>query len=308
MRVRHRLDLWAARELRRLLLAFEPQVLYAPRNSTLSIALIASRGLAAKVVGYRGTIGHLSRWDPASQLTYFHPRVDRIVCVSEAVRRYLLGLNLAPGKLVTIYKGHDVAWYDAPGRASLDLPGLPAGAFVAGFTGSIRPVKGVDVLLRAMRLLDPGRNIHLLLVGDVRDRAITRLAADPAIRGRVHLTGFRRDAARLAGACDAFVMPSVEREGLPRAVIEAMAQRVAPIVTRVGGMPELVVDGECGLVVPPRDPSALADAISALAADRPRCRALGERARRRITEAFHIDTTISKMSALFRELAESPTT
>ncbi len=301
--VRHRLDLPAMRQVRSRIRAFEPEVIYAPGNKTLSVTLMAARGTGARVIGYRGTIGHLSHWDPASWLTYLNSRLSRIVCVSEAVRRYLLSLNIPTERAVTIYKGHDPAWYQAFEKPDLASFGIPADAFVVGFTGSMRPVKGVDVLLDALHRVPADLPVHLLLVGEVRDKRIADMADDPAIRDRVHLTGFRTDAPALAGACSAFAMPTVEREGLPRSVIEAMCQRVAPSVTDVGGMTELVESGTSGTVVPPRNARALAAAIEQLARDPQLCRSMGEGAARRIATDFHIDTTVRRMHELFTDAA-----
>jgi glycosyltransferase involved in cell wall biosynthesis len=301
--VRHRLDLRAVVRLRELLAVRRPDAIYAPNNRALSVSLLATRRTRIPVVAYRGTIGHISRWDPASWLTYLHPRLARIVCVSAAVRDYLLSMGLPENRLTTIYKGHDPAWYAGP-KPSLAPFGFGAGAFVVGFTGNMRPVKGIDVLMDAARGLPDSSRIRLLLVGEVREAAIRRAAEAPALRARVCLAGFRADAAALAGACDAYVMPSVEREGLPRGVIEAMCQGVCPVVSDVGGMPELVEHGRSGLVVPPRDPGALREALLQLEHDRAACLALGAGARRRIEETFHIRATIPRMVALFRAVAD----
>ena len=298
--VRNRLDLRAVRHLRKLLDRAPADVIYAPRNSTLSVSLLATIGRATRVVGYRGTCGHISRWDPAAWLTYLNPRVARVCCVSHAVRNYLLGFNLPPARLVTIYKGHDPDWY-AGNRPSLEPFGLGPTDFTVAFTGNMRPVKGVDVLLEALRGLPSDSHIRALLVGEVRDAGLQRLAQAPGVRERVVFAGYRADAAALAGACDAYAMPSVEREGLPRGVIEAMCQRVCPIVSDVGGMPELVQHGVSGLVVPPRQPQALRQALLSLERDRIHCRALGAAARARIEADFHIRTTIERMIALFRD-------
>lgn len=301
--VHNRLDLRAVRHLRGLLDRSPADVIYAPRNSTLSVSLLATRGRRTRVIGYRGTCGHISRWDPAAWLTYLNPRVARIACVSNAVREYLLGFNLPPSRLVTVYKGHDPDWY-ASDRPSLEPFGIGPTDFTVAFTGNMRPVKGVDVLMEALRGLPPASHIRALLVGEVRDAGLKRMAEAPEVCDRVIFTGYRSDAAALAGACDAYVMPSVEREGLPRGVIEAMCQRVCPVVSDVGGMPELVQNGVSGLVVPPRQPEALRDALVSLERDRLRCRAMGEAARRRIETDFHIRATIERMVALFRDAAQ----
>ncbi|MBT3193223.1 MAG: glycosyltransferase family 4 protein [Verrucomicrobia bacterium] len=304
MPIRHRLDLHASGEIRHMIHRRSHDLIYAVLNRQIAVSLLATRAHKhIPVIGYRGTTGHLSRFDPASWLTYFHPRLKGIVCVSEAVRQYLLSKRIPDDRLHTIHKGHRPEWYDSDQTVDLSEFGIPEGAFVIGFTGNIRPVKGVDVLLRALPLIPSELNVHALLVGEVRDERIAALAANPTIANRVHLAGYRTDAAVLAGACQAFVMPSIEREGLPRAVIEAMSQCVPAIVSNVGGLPELVEDGVTGLVVPPRDPGALATAIAELASDRQQCHAMGLAARSRIGKHFNIDTTIVRIEALFESVA-----
>lgn len=300
--IRHRLDFRAVRNIRQKLRKRKYDIIYAPENKSLSVSLMASRSMDIKCIAYRGTIGHLSRWDPASWLTYLNPRVDRIICVSNAVRRYLLSMRLLPSRLVTIYKGHDVSWYAGNKPPALSEFNIPDGAFVVGFTGSMRPVKGVDILIRSALHLPEHLNIHFLLVGKVHDKKINRLAEDKRICDRIHFAGFRKDAPALAGACNVFIMPSISREGLPRAVIEAMAQGVPAIVTNVGGMPEIVDDHNNGLIVPPRDPEALARAIMYFAEDPSRCRLFGEQARKKIETHFNIEMTIKQTTELYREV------
>jgi L-malate glycosyltransferase len=302
---RHRLDR-AGRDLLRALL--EPHrfdLLHCLTNRALALGLQATRTLAMppRILAYRGTVGHLSRWDPASRMAYLHPRVDAISCVSHAVRDYLRTLGIPDGKLVVNWKGHDPSWYTPAPRDALAAFGIPSDAVVACFAGNQRRVKGVDVLLKAMRRIPDEARLHLLLVGEMREARIARRAqALP----NVHLAGFRADAAALAGACDMAVMPSIGREGLPKAVLEAMAQRRPAVVTRVGGLPELVVDGETGWTVPPCDPAALADALLALARDPAARDRMGQAARARIEGPFHIRHTVARTLALYERLCGAP--
>lgn len=263
----HRLDFRAARIIRQQLSAKHYDILHATRNRDLSVSLIASRGMSIKRVAYRGTIGHLSRLDPASWLTYLNPRLDRIICNAEAVRQYMLSMHLPEAKLETIFKGFEVDWYKPAERSTLAEFGIPKEAIVVGFAGDMRPIKGVDILIRAMDRLSDATQVHLLLVGQVRDKKVESLAARSKMRERIHFTGFKENAASLMGACNIFVMPSLGREGITKAVVEAMAQGVPAIVSNAGGLPEIVVHNECGLVVPSGDPEALTRAIIALASD-----------------------------------------
>jgi glycosyltransferase involved in cell wall biosynthesis len=109
----------------------------------------------------------------------------------------------------------------------------------------------------------------------------------------------------VTAACDAFVMPSTKREGLSRAVIEAMAYRTVPVVTDVGGLPELVVDRQCGFVVPPNDSRAIADVIVEMIRDPSLKKQLGENAREHIRSRFNITQTISDTKNLFEDLMHS---
>lgn len=303
---RNRCDLPAAWRLRRWVREFRPQVLYAPHNHTLAVALQATRGLPVAVIGYRGTIGHISRRDPASWITYLHPRLAHIVCVSDAVRAYLRNdIGIPPQRLTRIYKGHDVAWYDAiaPSQDDLSAFGIPAGARLVGFAGNVRPVKGVNYLIEALDRLPS--STHLLIIGEIRDKQVHSLAATGTRRGRVHNTGWRADAVALMRRCDLLAMPSVAREGLPRAVIEGLAIRKPTVVTNVGGIPEIVLDGVHGLVVPPCDADALGRAIGELLRDKKRAEAMAEAGRQRIERHFDIATMSKALSALFEKVAPS---
>ena len=301
-----RLDRASIRHLRKKFRASPPDLVHSLYNRALGNALWASRGLPIRHVAYRGRQGNVSRWDPAARITYFHPRLDRIICVSNGVKDSLLAARMPADRLITIYKGHDPAWYRTTGpKPDLSEFGIPDDAFVVGCAANLRGSKGAEVLLAAVHELIRMPEVHFLLMGEVRDDHVKRLAADPKIAGQLHLAGFRTDARELLGACNLCVMSS-RTEGLPKGVIEAMVQGIPAVVTRVGGMPELVEDGVSGLVVPPGDPVALAGAIGELAADPRRCLGMGEQARRRIVEQFNTETTVEQTLALYREILEMP--
>ncbi len=214
----------------------------------------------------------------------------------------MFGRRLLEGRVVTIYKGHDLSWYTAtPG--DLGEFGIPAGAFVVICVTNVRPRKGVEVLVESARYLPAEVDVHFLLVGNATDgeKLAGAIAASPR-RDHFHVAGYRRDAAALNAACDVSVLPSVKREGLPKTVIEAMAYARTPVVTDSGGSPELVVDGESGLVVPPGDPRALAEAITRLYRDREACREMGRRARELIDTEFRIEDTISNTREFYYQL------
>lgn len=308
--VRKRIDRRAVKTLRALIREHRIGIVHAFNNKTVANALRASKGLPVKFIAYRGIVGNVSFINPASWLTYLNPRVDRIVCVAEAIRAYLLNLRFAgfgiPGyKPVTIYKGHDMRWYSgAP--ADLSEFGIRRGDFAVACTANFRPRKGVDVLIRALDRLPENARIHLLLIGHMEHPRLNRLIGRSPHRDRIHLAGYRENAPEIQAACDVCVLPSIRREGLPKTVMEGMAYGVPPIVTDSGGSPELIEHGVSGLIVEPGSVEALAGAILELYGDDTRRRAMGAAARERMAREFTVERTVEQTLRLYRELAGPP--
>lgn len=298
-----RIDLRAIKTIRAELRQKHYDIIHCFVNRSLSNTLLSAIPAATKLVAYRGTMGHLSRWSPISWLAYLNPRVDKIVCVSNAVKEYLADM-VPRSKLITIYKGHDPAWYSNVQPAQLVEQGIPKDAFVISCLANIRPVKGVPYLLEAMRRIE-NPNIHLLLIGHLDNNTKETLLQDPKLKGRIHALGFRTDAWSFLAATNCFAMVSVEREGLSKATIEAMSLGVPPIVTNVGGLPEVVEAGVSGIVVPPKEASAIKAAIEALYQDAALRQRYSAAAKSRVREHFHIKDTIEQTRTLYQELISS---
>jgi glycosyltransferase involved in cell wall biosynthesis len=302
-RLKGRIDRRAIRRIRRHLLETGTEILHMFNSRAISNGILASRGIPVKNVVYRGVVGRVNYLDPGSLMTYLHPRVDRIICVSEAVRRHFLSLRflwlrIPAFKLITIYKGHNLSWYQEK-PVDLSSFGIPASAFVVGFTGRPDPNKGLHTLVDAMRFLPEGPPIHLLLIGNLNKAALLRRIVRNPRAARIHLAGYRTDAPALQAACNTVVLPTLWREGLPKVIIEAMAHGITPIVTDVGGNPELVEHDRSGIIVPPGRPEEIARAIMRLYEDPEGCRTMGGRARDRIHRCFHIDNTIQQTLDLY---------
>ena len=296
-----------ARRLRAELQRSRYDILHLLGNRALENGLRASRGLPVRIVAYRGIVGNVSFLSPVSWRRYLNPRIDRIVCVADAVRDHFLNmrparLRMPAERLVTIHKGHSLDWYADP-PADLQSLGVPPGAFTVVCVANYRPRKGIELLVEALPALP--EEVHLLLVGHMDSRALRRrIAASPA-SSRIHRPGFLTEAPAVAAACDVAVLPSIKREGLPRSVIEAMAYETPPVVTDSGGSPELVVDGVSGLVVPARDAAAIARAVRLLYDDPELRNRMGAAARERIRTHFRIEDTIEQTEALYRDLVST---
>jgi len=215
-----------------------------------------------------------------------------IVAVSEATRGSLLRQGYPAGRLLTIPNGVEPVERADPVR----LVEAPAILEVA----RLAEVKGQSTLLEALATVDAGA----VLVGEDLEQggayrsALERLAQTLGIRERVVFAGRRDDVPGLMAGCEVVCLPS-RAEGLPLVLLEAMAQGKPVVASAVGGVPELVVDGETGLLVPPGDVEALAQALRRVLGDPELARRLGEAGRRRVRERFSAAAAADRVLSLY---------
>ncbi|RJQ76883.1 MAG: glycosyltransferase family 1 protein [Desulfobacteraceae bacterium] len=301
-----RINVRAIRFIRRWIIEKKIDILHLFNNRAVSNGLLASMNLPVRIIVYRGVVGNISCFNPGSWMTYLHPRVDRIICVSEAIRRFFLNkkclwMHFPSDRPVTVYKGHDLDWYhDQP--VDLGQFGIPKGAFVVGCTGRSQPHKGIHILVDALCYLPKELPIHLVLIGKMNAPALLKRIRNSPRADRIHLVGFRSDAPALQAACNIVVLPTLKREGLSKVIIEAMAYGIPPIVTNAGGNPELVENGVSGIVVQPGRPQEIAQAVLRLYEDPSMLKQMGQKARERIGKCFRIESTIEQTLRLYESL------
>lgn len=226
----------------------------------------------------------------------------RIVCCSRAVERHATEiLGLPRERTLTIYNGIDPPPPTDRAEASRRLGG-PARPIV-GSVGGLSQHKGQEVLIRAWLLLPRTfASGTIVLIGDGPERGrLERVASDLGIRDRVLVLGERLDARHLLPAFDLTVVPSLKREGLGLAALEAMDAGCPVIASRVGGLGEVVEEGQTGLLVPPSDPVALAAAIREVLERPDQGRALGTRGRKRVESLFRATAMARRVESLYEE-------
>lgn len=221
------------------------------------------------------------------------PWADLIISNSEAGRRRLLVRERLPAeKVITIHNGLDLSKYrlDGAARSVADSLGIDPTAPIVGMIANLLPSKGYDLFLRAAsEVLTQVGHARFLVVGEGRLRTqLMGLASECGLEDKVLFLGYRRDIPELLSAMDVFVLSS-RWEGLPVAVLEAMAMAKPVVATDVGGVSELVVDGETGILVPPGSSHELARGIVTLLRDPERARRMGERGRERVESEFRVD-------------------
>ena len=311
-RARGEWDLAAGSRLARLAQELSAAIVHAHTAHAAGLCLLARPfGLAARVVAAR-RVSFPLRPPVLGRLKYSYG-VDRVVAVSEAIRRSLLAQGVPAGQVVTVHSGIDAARFAAgrrePARSDLIREGaFPADAFLVGTVGHLAAHKGIDRFLEAASILATSLPAaRFVIVGEGKEEAaLAERARRLGIDGRVLFTGFRRDLPDLYAAFDLFALASLSGEGSPAVLKEAMAAGVPVVATRLDGVEEIIEDARHGLLPPPGDAAALARSLERLAADAPLRARLVEAGRRRAAE-FSIERMVERTEAVYTSLgAEAP--
>jgi glycosyltransferase involved in cell wall biosynthesis len=239
----------------------------------------------------------LERW--LSRLTHV------VINVSHSQEAEGLALRLfRPEQSVVVVNGIDVEELDRAMRQSpirRETLGLAPDDFVLGCVSRWDPVKRIEILLEAVRCLaNRVPRLALLLVGGGGEEArIRRIVAETGLGDRVIFTGFLGSPARVYGILDLYVATSL-KEGLPLAPLEAMSAGLPVVATDVPGHRDVVVHDRTGLLVPPEDGAALAEAIVKLVADPERRRLMGEAGRQRVLDHFGVRSMTDRTADVYR--------
>lgn len=303
--LRHQFDLASARAFAAVAKKMAFQVVHVHKGIAHAVALAATFwGPRYALFVNRGVsfpVGFFSKWK------YRHPRVRAVVAVCEAIRQVVLqSTGLPEAKVVTVYAGVDTQRFDPtkvnPAKVRKELS-LPQDSLLVGHVG-IRDWKGWRELVAAF--VEVRRQLpqaYLLLVGCATEEQrqgvqsyVANLGLTPAIR--VTLT--RKDMPDVLGACDLVVDPSWAGTGITGTIREAMALGKPVVATAVGGNSELVLDGEVGLVIPPRNIALLSAAILRLLKDRDLASKMGAKARERVLAGFSTEARGARLEELYR--------
>jgi glycosyltransferase involved in cell wall biosynthesis len=309
-------DLQATLRLARLIRRLRPHILH-----THTAKAGAVGRMAAMLVGGRRPIvvhtfhGHVLRGYFGRSLSYgfrllerwLARRSDALVAVSPEVRDELVRLGVAPAEKFTVVRvGIELTGRvaDTDGRAETRRQlGISDGSFTVGWIGRMTGVKRTsDVLLAFRRLQDRGVDAFLCMIGDGPEREqLERRAHELGIMKRTLFLGYQEEVAPYYAALDAMILPS-GNEGTPVSAIEALAAGRPVVATHVGGVPDVVREGEDGFLVAPGAVDDLADRLARLAGDEELRRRMGEAGRERVLPRYSVERLVDDVDALYRSL------
>jgi glycosyltransferase involved in cell wall biosynthesis len=246
-------------------------------------------------------------WSPAQRRAqrWMAKLADAVVVNAEAVRQILIAEGYDPRRISVIRNGIDLAPFNGrpvAGRLRREL-GLPARGPLVAALCRLTEVKGVEHFLEAAVLLSRRYpDARFLVAGDGYHRAaLERYAVELGLAGRAIFTGMREDVPAFLSEVQVSVLPS-RSEALSNTLLESMAAGTPVVATRVGGNPEVVEDGVTGILVPPREPEALAAAIARLIDHPSLAQAMGRAGRQRVAEHFSLERVTNETESLYLRL------
>ncbi len=241
----------------------------------------------------------------AGALLYSRLLYTNLVTVSRSVRDTLVASGAAAQRVEVIHHGTDVEAFartTVPREEVRRQLGIREGHVGVGIVGRIAVEKGHRFLLEAAHELGTRYPLHFVVVGDGPEEAqMKQKVQELGLSERVTFTGFREDVNNILQALDVVTVPSTWNEPCSAVVQQAMALSRPVIGTRAGGTPEMIVEGETGLLVPPSDAGSLADAIGVLAGDAFARKRMGEAGRVRVEAHFSLRAMTDKIEALYNK-------
>ena len=293
--------------IRQELIKGQYNILHLFNSKAIINGIKAAKKLPVKVVLFRGVSVNVHWYDPTAYLKYLNPRVDKIICVTEKVKESIdRNLFFDKSKTVAIIKGHSMDWYKDVKPFNLQQINIPSNVFIVVNVANARPMKGIPYLIKSSTYLPKDLPIHYLLIGPNMDcEEYAKLINESPYKNNFHVMGYVKDPLPYVAASDIFVLSSISSEGLNKTTIEAMSLGKAPVVTDIPENEKLVVNEKNGLVVPAKDPAAIAKAMLQLYNDPELCKMYGQRSVEHVKNQLGIDQTVEKMMLLYHELLDS---
>jgi glycosyltransferase involved in cell wall biosynthesis len=285
-----------------VLLQTRPDILMFNTPRPILLGNFASQFTSVKIRMIFRRVNFPLRKNPLTRMKY-NCGIDCIIAISESISCQLQDGGIPSSKIRTIYEGMDLSAYP---RREMPISRVSGEPVVVGTVAHLSPEKGLTYLIRAAGIIpDVSARMRFVIVGDgICRRELEEEVVSHRLQTCFRFLGFQDRIVEHLNSFDIFVLPSLS-EGLSSAILTAMATSLPVIATDVGGIPELIQEGQNGILVPPKDPRALARAIERLARDPEERHRLGEKGRKLIEERFTLQRKIVETEQLCQSFLQA---
>jgi glycosyltransferase involved in cell wall biosynthesis len=290
------------KEIKQYILDKNIDILHVLDGKALRNCIRAVKKENVKLITYFGSAS-LHWHDLSSYLTYLNPRVDKIICnskyVFDHVRNQLFGKN--KNKPIKIFKGYNPNWFNDIPSFDLTTLGIPNDSIVVAFAGTNMKLKRIPDFIKSSHYLSTHKKVHYIIMGKETDKGnLVKYKNESPIKEKIHILGLQPNAVSIIKASDIYVQTSTS-EGFGRAISEAMSVGKPIVMTNGGGCTELI-DEKSGVVVPVGDYKAIGKEISKIVNDDALRAEMGNNAKERMINLYHLDTTVEETYKLYVDI------
>ncbi len=302
---------WSVLAFRRLLKRERPDIVHVNSSRDSWLAALATRLIdpRPKVIRTRHISAPLTN-NRATHLLYRRLFDMVIVTGGERNRQELIQRDgLAPERVTAFPIGLDVEYF-SPAKPQHDIRcelGIPSGHVLVGLISYLRDYKGHRYFVEAAaKVLKQHQGVAFLIVGEGPEEPNIRAQIERlGLAADVRMLGFREDLLDVFRSLDLFVIPTIEGDTIPQVLMQALAIGLPVVSTTTGSIPDVVIEGESGFMVPPRDAGALADRIGRLLIDPELRAAMGRRGRHTVARSYSIDHMVDELEHVYRRVTTS---
>ena len=308
-------DTKSIKSIRKIINKHSIDIIQCQNNRALANAILATifSRKKPKIICRRGIIRKINKLDPSEWVTYLHPNYTHTIALTKAIKQDLItNSNFNKNSITTIYPALELDWL------SLNLKfdskkelNIPADAFIIGTVANFRPIKGLDIFIRAIEYINKlsssttqPYNFHYVFIGAGCEENLKHLILDKKLLARIHFLGPKENVCNYVKDFDLYIQPS-RSEGCGLALVEAMLLGICPITSKVGGMVELVEHENTGLNFDPsasNSSEALAENILRLFKDHTLRTKLAQQAQAFAKDNFSLSKVINKHLALYKKI------
>lgn len=307
MRMRGEVDFWAARKLGKVMKRAECRLVHFHDAHAVALGAAAARRANVPLRFISRRVDFPIKDNVFSQRKYTRD-VDGIIAISEGVKKVLVQSGIPPLLITVVPSGIDFSPFrEVTSRDFLRREfSFAPDEYLVGIVAALEDHKGHTYLIQASKILkEQAPKIRIIVVGKGSlEMDLNRQARDLGVEDMVFFLGFREDVPRILASLDVFVLSS-HHEGLGTALLDALASRLPVVATQAGGIPEVIVHMRTGLLVPPRDPAALAQAILTLYRDRRLAARLADRGFEAVSRDFSAEGMAWKIIDLYEKVARN---